>query len=806
MKNIKKKGLLVSSIILAVFSLGYVVNSQYMSRSTPPQSNNENKVVDSIPYAYTRNEKPFEQNVLSNNEFITTLDASNNYGKYQFKTDGSDFDGITATAIPGYEPWNQLWDGLTDTEKSEMTLITKNTKIKKEIKDKKTGKFLPIKGVKFCQYLGTVTEDSPRQNTYDKKLPDGKILKLDKQYCSEPTNEKGETWLQIDEMEYGESYLIEEYTPNKTFLGTTNKPIELKQPAEPTKIYVDLGVRFLGETDGADLISYQDLRKTLREGGKDIGWDLKFNENDGQNGKWLKIYDIRTNKVIYIAKKPLTYKTSWNKLCVAGVVFGLDQVSADGTPQAHFKTPENCGETYKPKIIKRNNRTYIVRLLKTTKENKPNENLANDLDIFKTKIIMGSEWNRYILPLVKDYRYGIRTKEQLEESLKKGGSIGYLGNKNFDIQLADYNWFGDLTLGTIEETDIHGYNGQITWVQEFADKSKRALRGGNDINWGASTYFSSYPTTHTSISYGFRPVLEEIPQNCYDGACFEGEVAGTDFITYKELLEDIEGKSLETLPKDTTTNKPKTKVGDVLDLGNDEATGGNWLKIQDYKNNATLYIAKKPITNKVSWNALFNAGVVYGLDQIDVKDDGSLVAGSKYTGSYGYNPKGITVNGKKYIVRLLKGRTLTINDGNVNKGFGGNSFYHRDVFPYTEWTRYIIPLIDTSGCREGKYGSDSIEGELKLKTTENEYKYELAKYKWFKDLTLQEGKNKLDEYVGQSSWTQEVTNYNSWNRDYDRVLRGDYSFNDCSTGGYARAAKQQDSSYGFRPVLEELKE
>lgn len=36
MKNIKKKGLLVSSIILAVFSLGYVVNSQYMSRRTPP--------------------------------------------------------------------------------------------------------------------------------------------------------------------------------------------------------------------------------------------------------------------------------------------------------------------------------------------------------------------------------------------------------------------------------------------------------------------------------------------------------------------------------------------------------------------------------------------------------------------------------------------------------------------------------------------------------------------------------------------------------------------------------------------------
>lgn len=239
---------------------------------------------------------------MSNNGFVTTLNTSNNFGKYKFRDDRKDFDGIYAKPIEKYEPENQLWDGLTETEKVEMTLITKNTKIKKEIKDKKTGKFLPIKGVKFCQYLGTVTEDSPRQNTYDKKLPDGKTLRLDSgnQYCSEPTNEKGETWLQIDEMEYGESYLIEEYTSNQTFIGTTNEPIELKQPAEPTKIYVDLGVRFLGETDGVDLISYQDLRKTLREGGKDIGWDLKFNENDGQNGKWLKIYDIRTNKVIYI--------------------------------------------------------------------------------------------------------------------------------------------------------------------------------------------------------------------------------------------------------------------------------------------------------------------------------------------------------------------------------------------------------------------------------------------------------------------------------------------------------------------------
>ena len=735
---------------------------------------------------------------MSNNGFVTTLNTSNNFGKYKFRDDRKDFDGIYAKPIEKYEPENQLWDGLTETEKVEMTLITKNTKIKKEIKDKKTGKFLPIKGVKFCQYLGTVTEDSPRQNTYDKKLPDGKTLRLDSgnQYCSEPTNEKGETWLQIDEMEYGESYLIEEYTPNQTFLGTTNKPIELKQPAEPTKIYVDLGVRFLGETDGADLISYQDLRKTLREGGKDIGWDLKFNENDGQNGKWLKIYDIRTNKVIYIAKKPLTYKTSWNKLCVAGVVFGLDQVSVDGTPQSHFKTPENCGETYKPKIIKRNNRTYIVRLLKTTKENKPNENLENDLDIFKTKIIMGSEWNRYILPLVKDYRYGIRTKEQLEESLKKGGSIGYLGNKNFDIQLADYNWFGDLTLGTIEETDIHGYNGQITWVQEFADESKRALRGGNDINWGASTYFSSYPATHTSISYGFRPVLEEIPQNCYDGACFEGEVKGTDFITYDTLRKEIRQNG-------------KYNIGSDLGLGNDTDTGGNWLKTHDYKEGKTVYIAKKPLTNNVTWNQLCSAGVVFGLDQVN--KDGTLKPQFKTPENCGgtYKPKIITKNNKIYIVRLLK--TTKENKPNENLTTDWQIFYTTTVLG-SEWNRYILPLV-----KDYRYGSNTFEqleeslkkGGKKGYLEDKNFDIQLAEYNWFGDLILGTSKELYcyRGYIqknygdnGQYSWMQELTD------DSSRAIRGSGGIIGGAVNVNGTYPITMEDYYGFRPVLEEIPE
>lgn len=539
---------------------------------------------------------------------------------------------------------------------------------------------------------------------------------------------------------------------------------------------------------------------------------------------WLKIYDIRSNKVLYVAKQPVTTGANKNELLKAGVVHDLGKLDLSTfypktddkittiQLQPQYKILKGY-DSYVGKAVKIKDRWFIVRLLRGTR----NQNSFIDESAeFKNEMFYNSEWNRYILPLVKENRYKDSIDNVIEASLKEKNE----NDDNYKIQLSNYNYIGDMTppIKYVEKPLLGDYlkmmQGKATLTQENKLKIlgfSPLVRGVNPTGGISDGMYNAAskgisPQGDASPLNAFRPVLEEIPQNCYDGACFEGEVAGTDFITYKELLENIEGKSLETLPKDTTTNKPKTKVGDVLDLGNDEATGGNWLKIEDYKNNSILYIAKKPITNKVSWNMLFNAGVVYGLDQIDVKADGTLVVGSNYTGKYGYKPKEIIVNGKKYIIRLLKGRMLTVNDGDVNKGLRGNALYDRDVYPYTEWTRYVVPLIDIDGNREGKYSSDGIDKELQLKTSENEYKYETAKYKWFKDLTLQEGKNKLNEYVGQSSWTQESIFYNSWNRTYSRVVRGDSSFNYCSTDGREREATSQDSEYGFRLVLEEIKE
>lgn len=434
MKHIKKKGLILGITLLSALSIGYIVNSQ-------TGGNQKSKIVDSIPYAYTRNGKPFKQNVLSNNEFVTTLGASNNDGKYKFKGDGSDFDGIPAQAISGYEPWTQLWDGLKDTEKAKMTLITKNTEIKKEIIDKNTGKPMPIQGVRFCQEV-------------DYKLSQG-----EEQYCSEPTNEKGITWLEIDKMAYGESTLVEKFDEKVFKIDQDTKQkteTEVKQAGDPVKIYVDLGTRFLGETSGNELITYQGLveqieGKSLEEINKinfmqrKVG---KFIENFGNDkntgGKWLKIYDIRKNKVMYIAKKPVTHCVSWDKLFNAGLVYGLDQLDLSTfKPNTNdtittIKANKNYnGNPYTAKAIKIKDRWFIIRLLKTTN----NKNSIINTNITNTEIY-GSEWNRYMLPLLKYNRYEDTINDTIEASLKTNK------NEDFTIQLSEYNYNGDLTVGT----------------------------------------------------------------------------------------------------------------------------------------------------------------------------------------------------------------------------------------------------------------------------------------------------------------------------------------------------------------------
>lgn len=447
---------------------------------------------------------------------------------HTFTKDGSDFDGIptyykyyTGTT-PGKDaeilthelnqkPWEQFWDGFKPSnsiyQKTDYVLVTKNFKIKKE-----DSKGNPIEGISFSQ------------------VKDGKYNSLG---C---TDDKGELLIPINTLKYGESYLTESKCYNRAVTINTHKskleegeiiktPVEIKPNSLNKKIpiYVDFGVRFLGEVKGTDFITYEGLITELRKRGR-MGDLLDLGNDTLTGGNWLKIYDVWKEKPLYIAKKPLTNNVSWDELCSAGVVFGLDQVNADGTLKPHFHTTSRCGTTYKPKIVTINNKQYIVRLLKTTIKDNPNDT-RGARNWYTKQYISKSEWNRYIIPLVKNYRVGERSMGDLEEDLKldknNNSPMEYIGeSNNYKIQLATYNWYGDLTLGT---TQSFKYNKKNTYATDIGVKSwtqeaivglnlsdyNRTTRGSFDDVGGCSVS-GSYKETRSSEYIGFRPVLEEI--------------------------------------------------------------------------------------------------------------------------------------------------------------------------------------------------------------------------------------------------------------------------------------------------------
>lgn len=265
----------------------------------------------------------------------------------------------------------------------------------------------------------------------------------------------------------------------------------------------------------------------------------------------------------------------------------------------------------------------------------------------------------------------------------------------------------------------------------------------------------------------------------YDNMKYEKEVYGTDFITYKELKEKVE--------------KDGKMVGTALELGGDDFSGGSWLKFTDAKykdangNPRIFFVAKKPITNNVSWEELFNAGVVYGPDKINpdgtVKDDAEI--DSNYKG------KIIKIKKGKYIVRLMRG---------ISNDLSGTE-HETEVSNFTkldavgsEWNRSIIPTI-----MENRGTDEFLEEELGMFGN-----FKTFIYDWFEDLTL----GASDFYVhggyhegsvgfkGQYSWCQEKSG------EGDCFLRGSSLNAEAAAGVSLKKASSKDDSLGWRPVLE----
>lgn len=404
-------------------------------------------------------------------------------------------------------PGEQFWDGLTPEEKSDKVLVV--PKYKKDangntdyqhyenlVIEKKDKNGNGINGIQFC-----IAKD-PKDITQgcDANYP----------YKNWITEKDGKLEIPTNELPLYNQTLIETGETAKNY-----KPQKID-------LYVDPGNRFLGEVAGTDFITYNELLSKItdipeatikkKEGATsyfdglwytrkiadnkvnnvDLGRVLYKGNDSLTGGNWLKIFDVRKGTTLYIAKKPLTNGVSWNQLCSAGVVFGLDQVNADETLKPHFKTPAFCGGTYKPKIIKINEKQYIVRLLRGKNTADPNTPSSSYKGL---KVTGGSEWNRYILPLVKENRYGRESKDNVEPELTAYEVVG-----NFRIQLARYKWNEDLSLDSA----------YYSWTQEYSSSTdSRAFRGSNAI-WDGAAYASGHYPHISEGTFVFHPVLEEI--------------------------------------------------------------------------------------------------------------------------------------------------------------------------------------------------------------------------------------------------------------------------------------------------------
>lgn len=98
----------------------------------------------------------------------------------------------------------------------------------------------------------------------------------------------------------------------------------------------------------------------------------------------------------------------------------------------------------------------------------------------------------------------------------------------------------------------------------------------------------------------------------------------------------------------------------------------SWVKV--FSDSKVLYIPKRAIVNNITWNTLYNAGLVYGIDGV----------GSNPTTTPTNQLRTVTADGRQFKVRLLKGAT-TENGPYVN--YGGPTVMA------AEWPKLAVALV-----------------------------------------------------------------------------------------------------------------
>ena len=157
-------------------------------------------------------------------------------------------------------------------------------------------------------------------------------------------------------------------------------------------------------------------------------------------------------------------------------------------------------KTYKPTYITMNDKKYIVRLMRAYNEKVGiNDSRSWSWDSSShLNATKGSEWNRLLLPLIADGRYGSNTKGFVESNMPT---------------LANYSWWTDFggnnnSSGNYDKGNNYG---AYRWTQETGyDGSRyRATRGYYSSGDAAANASSNYPNNDYG-GRGWLAVLERV--------------------------------------------------------------------------------------------------------------------------------------------------------------------------------------------------------------------------------------------------------------------------------------------------------
>lgn len=377
-----------------------------------------------------------------------------------------------------------------------------------------------------------------------------------------------------------------EVTGNQLGITYDNIYDNMKDKGESKKIPASV----LDDVTGAEEIKAQ-YEKELANGGVWLKFtDYKPEIVDKNNGKPV---------TFYVSKKPIVNRISWNNIKDSGMLYGPDIVDEYGNrvdPTGKLD-PNNELNGYKPTILTStaNNTKYQPSLLRGFSNYGDPTTKGEDLYNTLKEDIKNSQWNRTILPITKQYRFGQYTTDKLEDILKQGNTSGGYSSNNYTIQLASYNWFGDLTLGSNQNfkykdnNDIKGVGdkGQWNWTQEHIHDFGSAYRGSDYFDSGAADaneYNDGSDNTHDL--YALRIALYPLPAS-----------------DHQPTEENTNNLSIMNNPSAKESKEPATlELSDTKLPTNVQSQEDNYT-IKGYVNNST---SSENYTSRIDENSLDN--------------------------------------------------------------------------------------------------------------------------------------------------------------------------------------------------------